>query len=115
MQQNEIVIEGFEDKIKKLENSLKQKGSLLRSAEGSLAEAHSQNEKLSKELNEARTLLEKNSDRFDRKSKALDVKIEAEIEKNHYRNPRLCRVSASLSSAFCRALGKEGFAESHTR
>jgi hypothetical protein len=33
----------------------------------------------------------------------------------HYRNLRLCRVSASLSSAFCRALGKEGFAESRTR
>jgi hypothetical protein len=30
----------------------------------------------------------------------------------HYRNPRLCRVSTSLPSAFCRALGKEGFAES---
>jgi hypothetical protein len=33
----------------------------------------------------------------------------------HYRNPRLYRVSASLPSAFCRALGKEGFAESRTR
>jgi hypothetical protein len=34
---------------------------------------------------------------------------------SHYRNPRLCRVSASLPSAFCRALGKAGFAESRTR
>jgi hypothetical protein len=33
----------------------------------------------------------------------------------HYRNPRLCRVLDSLPSAFCRALGKEGFAESRTR
>jgi hypothetical protein len=33
----------------------------------------------------------------------------------HYRNPRLCRVSASLPSVFFRALGKEGFAESRTR
>jgi hypothetical protein len=33
----------------------------------------------------------------------------------HYRNPRLCRVSTSLSSAFCRALGKEVFAECRTR
>jgi hypothetical protein len=33
----------------------------------------------------------------------------------HYRNPGLCRVLVSLPSAFCRALGKEGFAESHTR
>jgi DNA repair exonuclease SbcCD ATPase subunit len=68
--------------IKKLEDSLKEKDSLLRSAEGSLAEAHSQNEKLSKELEEARTLLEKNSDRFNRESKVLNARIEAEIEKN---------------------------------
>jgi hypothetical protein len=34
---------------------------------------------------------------------------------DHYRNPRLCRVLASLPSAFCRALGKEGFAECRTR
>jgi hypothetical protein len=33
----------------------------------------------------------------------------------HYRNPRLCRVLYSLPSAFCRALGKEGFAECRTR
>jgi hypothetical protein len=79
---NEIVIKGFEDKIKKLENCLKEKDSLLRLAEGSLAEAHSQNEKLSKELEEARTLLEKNSDRFNRESKALNARVEAEIEKN---------------------------------
>jgi hypothetical protein len=49
---NEIIIEGFEDKILKLEDSLKEKGSLLHSAEGSLAEARSQNEKLSRELDE---------------------------------------------------------------
>jgi hypothetical protein len=33
----------------------------------------------------------------------------------HYRNPGLCRVSDSLPSAFCRALGKGGFTESHSR
>jgi hypothetical protein len=33
----------------------------------------------------------------------------------HYRNPRLSRVLYSLPSAFCRALGKEGFAECRTR
>jgi hypothetical protein len=33
----------------------------------------------------------------------------------HYRNPALCRVPASLPSAFYRALGKEDFAESRTR
>jgi hypothetical protein len=39
----------------------------------------------------------------------------ARIQQIHYRNPRLCRVSDSLPSVFCRALGKEGFTESHTR
>jgi hypothetical protein len=37
---------------------------------------------LSKELEEAQTLLEKNSDRFNRESKALNARIVAEIEKN---------------------------------
>jgi septal ring factor EnvC (AmiA/AmiB activator) len=54
---NEIVVEGFEDKIKKFEDSLKEKDSQLRSAEGSLAEAWAQNEKLSKELKETQTFL----------------------------------------------------------
>jgi hypothetical protein len=38
---NEIIIEGFEDRIKKLEDTLKGKDSLLHSVEGSLAEARS--------------------------------------------------------------------------
>ena len=79
---NEIVIKGFEDKIKKLEDSLKEKDSLLCSAEDSLAEVRSQNEKLRRELIEARTTSEKNSDRFDSESKALNARVEAEIEKN---------------------------------
>jgi hypothetical protein len=33
----------------------------------------------------------------------------------HYRNPGLCRVPTALSSAFCRALGKDFFTESRTR
>jgi hypothetical protein len=33
----------------------------------------------------------------------------------HYRNPGLCRVPEFLPSAFCRALGKDFFAESRTR
>jgi hypothetical protein len=33
----------------------------------------------------------------------------------HYRNRRLCRVQYALPRAFCRALGKEGFAECRTR
>jgi hypothetical protein len=32
----------------------------------------------------------------------------------HYQNPTLCRVLESLPSTFCRALGKEIFAESRT-
>jgi hypothetical protein len=42
---NEFVINGLEKKIEDLENSLKEKDSLLSSAEGSLAEAQVQNEK----------------------------------------------------------------------
>jgi hypothetical protein len=41
---NEFVIEGLEEKIKKLEASLTEKDSLLHLAEGSLAKAQSQNE-----------------------------------------------------------------------
>jgi hypothetical protein len=61
---------------------LKEKDSLLRSAEDSLAEARSKNEKLRRELDEARTTLEKNSDHFNRESKALNARVEAKIEKN---------------------------------
>jgi hypothetical protein len=50
---NDIVVKGFEDKIKKLEDSLKEKDDLLHLAEGSLAEAQDENKKLSKELKEA--------------------------------------------------------------
>jgi hypothetical protein len=49
----EFVIEGLEKKINKLETSLMEKYSLLHLAEGSLTKARSQNEKLSKELEEA--------------------------------------------------------------
>jgi hypothetical protein len=61
---------------------LKENDSLLHSAEGSLAEVRSQNEKLSKELKEARTLLEENSNRFSHETEALNATIKAEAEKN---------------------------------
>jgi predicted nuclease with TOPRIM domain len=61
---------------------LKEKDSLLHSAEGSLAEVCSQNEKLSKELEEARTILEENSNRFNRESEDLNATIKAKAEKN---------------------------------
>jgi chromosome segregation ATPase len=79
---NEFVIEGLEKKINNLETSLMEKDSLLHSAEGSLDEARSQNEKLSKELEEARTHLERNLDRFNRESEALNTTIKDEVEKN---------------------------------
>jgi hypothetical protein len=72
----------LEEKIKKLETSLNEKDSLLHSPEGSLAEAQSQNEKLSKELEEAQTLLERNLDHFNRESEALNATIKAKVEKN---------------------------------
>jgi hypothetical protein len=49
---NKVIIKGLEDKIKELEASLKEKDILLHSAEGSLAEARSQNNKMSEELDE---------------------------------------------------------------
>jgi hypothetical protein len=55
---------------------------MLHSAEGSLAEARSQNEKLSRELDEARAILEKRSERFNRDSKALNARVETEVKKN---------------------------------
>jgi DNA repair exonuclease SbcCD ATPase subunit len=61
---------------------LKDKDSLLHLAEGSLAEARSQNEKLNRELDETRATLEKRSERFDRESKALNARVEAEVKKN---------------------------------
>jgi hypothetical protein len=56
---------------------LKEKDNLLHSAEGSLAEARSQNEKLSRELGEAQATLEKKSEHFDHEYKTLNARIEA--------------------------------------
>jgi hypothetical protein len=55
---------------------------LLHSAEGSLAKAQAQNEKLNKELRETQILLEENSSRFNRETKALNTTIKVEAEKN---------------------------------
>jgi hypothetical protein len=72
----------LEDKIKKLEDSLKEKDELLCSVEGSLAETQAQNKKLSKELADAQTLLEENSSQFNRESEALKMTLKVEAEKN---------------------------------
>jgi hypothetical protein len=50
---NEIIIKGLEDKVKELQDSLKEKYKMLCAAEGSLAEAQAQNKKLSKDLSDA--------------------------------------------------------------
>jgi chromosome segregation ATPase len=79
---NEILIEGLENKIKDLEASLEKKDFLLQAVEGSLAEAQSQNTKLSEELDSARTILKEKSERFDQETKELRARVEAEAEKN---------------------------------
>jgi DNA repair exonuclease SbcCD ATPase subunit len=79
---NEIIIDGLENKIKDLEASLEEKDFLLRAAKGSLAEVQSQNNKLSEELDNAQTILKKESERFKQETKELQEKAEAEAEKN---------------------------------
>jgi septal ring factor EnvC (AmiA/AmiB activator) len=61
---NEIIIKGLEDKFKELEDSLKEKDKMLCLVEGSLAEAQTQNKKLSKDLSNAQALLKENSNQF---------------------------------------------------
>jgi uncharacterized protein HemX len=61
MQQNEILIEGLENKIKDFEASLEKKDFLLQATEGSLAEEQAKIAKLSEELLNARTTLKEKS------------------------------------------------------
>jgi DNA repair exonuclease SbcCD ATPase subunit len=79
---NEIIIEGLKNKIKDLEASLEKKDFLLQAVEGSLVEAQSENTKLSEELDNARTILNKKSEHFDQETKELQTRAEAEAEKN---------------------------------
>jgi DNA repair exonuclease SbcCD ATPase subunit len=79
---NEVIVKGLEDKIKKLEDSLKEKDELFCSAEGSLSEAQTQNKKLGKELADAHMLLEETSSRFNHESEALKMTLKVEAEKN---------------------------------
>jgi hypothetical protein len=65
---------------------------LLHSAEGSLIEARSQNDKLSKELDEARATLDKRSECFDHESKELNAKVEVEAEKNVKLSEKLSKI-----------------------
>jgi hypothetical protein len=79
---NEIIIEGFENKIKDFEASLEKKDFLLQATEGSLAEAQAENAKLSEELSNARANLKEKTERFEQERKELQVKYEAETAKN---------------------------------
>jgi predicted nuclease with TOPRIM domain len=72
----------LEDKIKEHVTFMKEKDILLQTVEGSLAELGSRNTKLSKELSEARTILDESSQRFDQETKDLKTRVEAEAEKN---------------------------------
>jgi outer membrane murein-binding lipoprotein Lpp len=86
---NEIIIEGFGNKIKDLEASLEKKDFLLQAVEGSLVEAQSQNTKLSEELDNTQKNLNKKSEHFDQEIKELQAKAEAEAEKNTKRHESL--------------------------
>jgi chromosome segregation ATPase len=79
---NENIIKGLEDNVKELEDSLKEKDKMLCSAKGSLAEAQTQNKKLSKDLSDAQALLKENFNQFEQENEALKVRLKVESEKN---------------------------------
>jgi hypothetical protein len=56
--------------------------------EGSLTEAQSQNTKLSEELDNTRTILNKKSEHFDQEIKELQAKAEAEAEAKAEKNTK---------------------------
>jgi hypothetical protein len=79
---NEIIIEGLENKIKDYEASLEKKDFLLEATEGSLAEIQAGNAKLNEELLQSQTTLKEKSENFEQEKKNLQVKCEAEADKN---------------------------------
>jgi chromosome segregation ATPase len=79
---NEIIIKGLEDKVKELEDSWKEKDKMLCSAKGSLAEAQTQNKKLSKDLSDAQALLKENFIQFEQENEGLKARLKVESEKN---------------------------------
>jgi chromosome segregation ATPase len=79
---NEIIIEGLENKIKDCEASLEKKDFLLQATEGSLTELQAKNARLNEELLKAQTTLKEKSERFEQERKELQVKSEAEADKN---------------------------------
>jgi hypothetical protein len=72
---NEVIIEGLENKIKDHEASLEKKDFPLLTMEGSLAKAQAEVARLNYEL------LRK-SENFEQEKKSFDARLEAEVEKN---------------------------------
>jgi hypothetical protein len=79
---HEIIIKGLEDKVKQLEDSLKEKDKMLCSAEGSLAEAQTQNKKLSKDLSNAQALLKENFNQLKQENETLKARLKVKSKKN---------------------------------
>jgi HPt (histidine-containing phosphotransfer) domain-containing protein len=79
---NEIIITCLDNKIKDFEASREKKDFLLQAAEGSLAEAQAENNKLSEKLDNVQTTLKKELERFEQERKELQAKTEAEAENN---------------------------------
>jgi septal ring factor EnvC (AmiA/AmiB activator) len=79
---NKIIIEGLENKIKDYEASLEKKDFLLQATEGSLAEIQAENARLNEELLQSQTALKEKSKNYEQEKKDLQVKYEAEVDKN---------------------------------
>jgi hypothetical protein len=78
---NEIIIEGLENKIKDYETSLEKKDFLLQATVGSLVEVQTENARLNEELLQAQETLKKNSERFKQEKQELQTKCKAEADK----------------------------------
>jgi chromosome segregation ATPase len=72
----------LENKIKDYKASLEKKDFLLQATEGSLAEIQAENARLSEELLQSQTSLNKKSKNFEQEKKDLQAKYEAEADKN---------------------------------
>jgi peptidoglycan hydrolase CwlO-like protein len=77
----EIIIKGLEDKVKEIEDSLKEKDEMMCLAKGSLTEARAQNKELGKELADAQALLKENSSRFNQENEALKTNLRLRLRK----------------------------------
>jgi predicted secreted protein len=78
---NEIIIEGLENKIKDYETSLEKKEFLLQATVGSLVEVQTENARLNEELLQAQETLKKNLERFKQEKQELQTKCKADSDK----------------------------------